>query len=416
MSRSRGRPAVPSTSRLASRSRTGASSSGLPIAPSWTWRRSIGLDDGPTAHTSWVSASTAAAVSSDGRTAGPGWSGDREVRPREVDDHRRSRDVGDTERHVQRRGRRSVQPIDRHVVAEGVAGEGARNVRAEQRREIGDRIALATRRRIAGDRRDLHRGTAVPQAPTRREVELLGPGRGDAVLVVPVLVGVAHDQPAADGGVDAGRYGVATVGGDHGVDPHLTAVDDDRDEPLDPTLERHGARHASPAARRVAERRHEAAEPVDEQDDPWQRVVTLVVRGEVFGVGIGEQAAATVQLVEEDREVAGDRFEVVAGGHVDHLGQRRRAHPGHARRSRDRAAPPGPLPRPRRPTRRSCAAPSSCRHRRRRTRASPPSPPGRRGPGTGPGVRGHRSSRRRSPDPGSGGPARNAGRPGRRRW
>ena len=143
------------------------------------------------------------------------------------------------------------------------------------------------------------------------------------MLVVPVLVGVAHDQPAADGGVDAGRYGVATVGRDHGVDPHLTAVDDDRDEPFDPTLERHGARHASPAARRVAERRHEAAEPVDEQNDPWQRVVTLVVRGEVFGVGVGEQAAPTEQLVEEDRQVAGDRFEVVAGGHVDHLRQRR---------------------------------------------------------------------------------------------
>ncbi len=58
-------------------------------------------------------------------------------------------------------------------------------------------------------------------------------------------------------------------------------------------------------------------------------------------MGVGQQAAAAEQLVVEHRQVAGDRLEVVAGRHVDHLGERRRSRRGRARRSRGRAARPG---------------------------------------------------------------------------
>ena len=69
------------------------------------------------------------------RATGPRRTGDREVRPREIDHHRRAGDVGHAERHVERRARHAAQALDRHVVAEGVAGERrtARRSRARMR-------------------------------------------------------------------------------------------------------------------------------------------------------------------------------------------------------------------------------------------------------------------------------------------
>ena len=48
------------------------------------------------------------------------------------------------------------------------------------------------------------------------------------------------------------------VGGDHRVDAHLSSVDGDGDEAVDPALERYRARHA-PAARAVTARRRRPA-------------------------------------------------------------------------------------------------------------------------------------------------------------
>ena len=70
------------------------------------------------------------------------------------------------------------------------------------------------------------------------------------------------------------------------------------------------------------ERRGEAAEPVDEHEDPRQRVVALVVRAEVLGAGRGQQVAAAIELGVEHGQVTGHRLEVVAGGDVDDLRQR----------------------------------------------------------------------------------------------
>ena len=421
MSRSRGRPAVPSTSRLASRSRTGASSSGLPIAPSCNLAEDrAGSTTGRRPTPRGCRRAGRPRRRGARRTARPGRSGDGEVRPREVDDHRRSRDVGDTERHVLRRGRRRrSRSIDTSVAER----RGWRGCTERPEPSSGAKSAIASPWPRPTDRRETAAiCTVAPPSHSPRpgdEVELLGPGRGDAVLVVAVLVGVAHDQPAADGGMDAGGYGVAPVGGDHGVDPDLAAVDDDRDEPFDPTLERH---RRSPCRRR----RRDVSPNVDMK--PPNPSTSRTIRGSgswrsLYAVRCSAWASASrrrrrSQLVVEHREVAGDRLEVVAGGDVDDLRPATRARRGRAKRSRDRAATTWSGSAGRRPpTRRSCAAASSC--------PAPPAPntsqPARllqvdEGRDTGPGVRGHRSCPTPITRPGSGGPARRAGRPGRRRW
>ena len=208
------------------------------------------------------------------------------------------------------------------------------------------------------------------------------------MLGVGEAVGVAEHDAVRDRGVEAGGHGVAPVGGDDAVDPHLPTFHQYSHQALGPRLP------AASAPALSAEQVHERADVVDQHDDPRQRRVAGVVRGQVLGAGVRQHLPAPGELAVEHHDVAADRLEVVAGCDVDHVRER----PQHREPSRRRRRTPGSRPVARRARSSRAPAPStavpwSCQ--RRPTRRS--------------GTRRHARDRR-ARDPAAGSRARRTGR------